>query len=97
MEEVPLYPFCGEGEHCYVTIRKRNRTTLQVRTFLAKTLGVHQEDIGFAGFKDKRAIATQTFSILGVAESDLTVIRDAGWLEVLNVTRHKNKLRPGHL
>ncbi len=97
VEEVPLYPFSGEGEHCYVTVKKRNRTTLQVRSFLARTLGVNQEDIGFAGFKDKRAIATQTFSVLGVEEKDLSAIEETSWLEILSVTRHANKLRPGHL
>ncbi|MCA8960746.1 MAG: tRNA pseudouridine(13) synthase TruD [Planctomycetes bacterium] len=97
VEEVPLYAPCGEGPHVYVKVRKRNRTTLQIREFLAKRLGVHTEEIGFAGFKDKRAVTTQTFSIHGVTEPDLDRIESRDWIEVLAVSRHKNKLRTGHL
>lgn len=93
--EVPLYSFSGSGEHCYVTLRKINRTTLQVRDLLARLLDVGKEDIGFAGFKDKRAVAEQTFSILGVSEQQVAELDIP--FEVIHVTRHKNKLRPGHL
>ena len=83
VEEVPLYVPCGEGPHVYVKVRKRNRTTLQIREFLAKRLGVHAEEIGFAGFKDKRAVTTQTFSIHGVEEGDLARVENRDWIEVL--------------
>ncbi|MFN0059075.1 MAG: tRNA pseudouridine(13) synthase TruD [Planctomycetota bacterium] len=96
VEEMALYNFSGHGEHCYVTVRKTNRTTLQARDFLARELNVRREEIGFAGFKDKRAIATQTFSIAGVKREDVERI-SAPWLEVLQVTYHGNKLRTGHL
>ncbi len=95
VEEIPLYEYSGRGEHLYVTIRKKNRTTLQVRDWFAKSLGVRPDDIGFAGFKDKRGVTTQTFSILGADEADLGPLEIP--FEVLEVTRHKNKLRPGHL
>lgn len=96
--EIPLYSFSGEGEHCYVTLRKTNRTTLQVRDLLAKELGVDREDIGFAGFKDKRAVTEQTFSILGVSEAQVEALElPPGVIELVDITRHKNKLRAGHL
>ncbi|MEM7261886.1 MAG: tRNA pseudouridine(13) synthase TruD, partial [Planctomycetota bacterium] len=97
VEEIPLYRPSGEGEHVYLTIRKRNRTTLQIRQFLSQVLGVKDEDIGFAGFKDKRGITTQAFSVLGIEEERVERIHPAEWIEVLEVGRHSNKLRPGHL
>lgn len=94
--EIPLYRPCGHGEHSYITIVKTNRTTLQARQYLAKTLGVHEEAVGFAGFKDRRAVAEQTFSVPGIDEGEIRRL-DRPWLRVVNVARHTNKLRTGHL
>jgi len=96
VEEIPLYLPSGEGEHCYLTIVKSNRTTLQVRDHLARSLGIRPDDIGFAGFKDKRAIARQTFSIPGVDDRDLLPL-ETPWMKVVGVDRHTNKLGTGHL
>ena len=96
VEEIPLYSFSGRGEHCYITIVKTNRTTLQVRQYLAGALGVGEEDIGFAGFKDRRAITRQTFSVPGVGLEDLRGL-ERPWLEVVDATHHTNKIRTGHL
>ena len=96
VEEIPLYEFSGEGEHLYLTVRKTNRTTLQIRDYLAKFFGVYPDDAGFAGFKDKRAVAQQTFSI----PTDQTVHAqelDRSFLQLISATRHSNKLRTGHL
>ncbi|MBT7102854.1 MAG: tRNA pseudouridine(13) synthase TruD [Planctomycetes bacterium] len=94
--EMPLYTPCGAGEHLYLTIEKSNRTTIQARDHIARTLGVKRELIGFAGFKDKRAITTQTFSVPILTDRDVVSI-DAPWIRVLSVSRHKNKIRTGHL
>jgi len=100
--EIPLYNFSGEGPHLYLTIRKINRTSLQARDHLAKFFGVRPDDVGFAGFKDKRAVAQQTFSV----PIDVPDLREAeiwardletSWLQILDVTRHRNKIRTGHL
>ncbi|MDE0959941.1 MAG: tRNA pseudouridine(13) synthase TruD [Planctomycetota bacterium] len=94
--EMPLYTPCGTGEHLYLTIEKSNRTTIQARDHIAKTLGVKRELVGFAGFKDKRAIASQTFSVPVLSDRDVGSI-DAPWIRVLSVSRHLNKIRTGHL
>lgn len=96
VEEIPLYLPSGTGEHCYLTIVKSNRTTLQIRDHLARSLGIRPDDIGFAGFKDKRAIARQTFSIPGVDDRDLLPL-ETPWMRVVAVDRHSNKLKTGHL
>jgi len=94
--EIPLYTPCGSGEHLYITIEKSNRTTIQARDHLAKVLGVRREEVGFAGFKDKRAIAVQTFSVPSLSDRDVESI-DAPWIRVLDLSRHRNKIRTGHL
>jgi len=96
VEEIPLYPFCGEGEHLYLTVRKINRTSLQIRDYLARYFGVKPDDVGFAGFKDKRAVATQTFSI-PTPETARAAELDRSFLQLISATRHRNKLRTGHL
>lgn len=97
--EVPLYEPCGEGEHVYVLHRRANRTTRDVVKDLARTWRIDERDVGYAGLKDRRAIATQTFS-LPLRENDLAEIArriDASVAgETLSVKRHKNKLKRGH-
>ena len=96
VEEIPLYAASGEGPHLYLTVEKINRTSLQIRDFLAKYFGVRPDDVGFAGFKDKRAVAIQTFSVPtdeGVEPREF----DRSFLRLLSASRHRNKLRTGHL
>lgn len=94
--EVPLYNFSGHGEHCYVTVTKTNRTTLQIADYLAKNLGIQRMQVGFAGMKDKRAVTQQTFSIQGAKAEDVLPLA-APWMQIDAITYHKNKLRAGHL
>ena len=94
--EIPLYTPCGSGEHLYLTIEKRNRTTLQARNHLARVFEVSPDDVGFAGFKDKRAVTRQTFSVPVLSDRQVPEV-DEHWIEVVNVQRHKNKIRTGHL
>ncbi|MGE4618661.1 MAG: tRNA pseudouridine(13) synthase TruD [Planctomycetota bacterium] len=94
--EIPLYSPCGAGEHLFITIEKSNRTTIQARDHIARVLGVRPDSVGFAGFKDKRAVTTQTFSVPQLSDAKVPEI-DASWIRVLDLQRHKNKIRTGHL
>lgn len=94
--EIPLYTPCGTGEHLYLTIEKRNRTTLQARNHIGRVFDISADDIGFAGFKDKRAVTTQTFSVPVPSDERVPDVEEH-WIEVKNVQRHKNKIRTGHL
>lgn len=98
VDEIPAYEPCGEGEHIYLLIQKRELTTLQVTELLANHFGVPRRAIGYAGRKDKHAITRQVFSIHAPGRK----IEDFGLLSndrlaVLWADRHTNKLRLGHL
>ncbi len=96
VEEVPLYEASGEGEHLYVKIEKRGLSTLEAISRLARVLHVRDRDVGYAGMKDAHAITRQTLSFQLAKESDLEGFEDAK-VKVVSVSRHKNKLKLGHL
>jgi tRNA pseudouridine13 synthase len=96
VDEVPAYLPSGSGEHLYVRIRKSGMTTRDAALALARTAGVPERDIGYAGMKDKHGVTSQWLSLPGNAKSP------DGWtlppeLTLLESSRHGNKLRTGHL
>ncbi len=99
VEEQPLYEPCGEGEHLFLHLEKRQRTTIDVVRRLAKLFNVRRSDIGYAGLKDKHAVTRQHFSIYKPKADDdakgLGNIEHTG-LKLLWSARHTNKLRRGH-
>jgi tRNA pseudouridine13 synthase len=101
VEELPLYDPSGSGGHLYLTVEKSGRTTPEVAHEIALALKVRERDVGYAGLKDKRAVAAQRFSVpVPPASPDFAVRAAAssgsGWV-VRSVALHGNKLRPGHL
>ena len=97
VEELPLYEPCGEGEHLYLTVEKRGRTTQEVAREIARALGARERDAGSAGLKDKRAVAVQRISVLTRAPPSEALQVVGPGFRVLEAKRHLNKLRPGHL
>ncbi|HEY1898884.1 MAG TPA: tRNA pseudouridine(13) synthase TruD [Steroidobacteraceae bacterium] len=88
----------GEGAHLLLKVRKRNANTGWVAQELARGLGCPVRDIGFAGLKDRRAVAIQWFSLPVTARS----VSGAPGFEnpefaVLEVHRHRRKLPRGAL
>jgi len=96
VEEVPLYQPCGEGTHSYIFIEKRGLTTSEAANRLAKALGRAARDVGFAGLKDARAVARQWFSIEHVEQDRLRNLQLDN-PRILQIERHRNKLKLGHL
>lgn len=100
VSEVPLYAASGQGEHVYLTITRRGRATRDLANDLARLAGVAPGAIGYAGLKDKQAVATQSFSIHlppdGPEELARRVEAELG-CTVSSASRHTNKLRKGHL
>ncbi len=96
VEEVPAYVPCGTGEHVYVRFEKRDLTTPDAVRRIARALGVDERDAGYAGLKDRRAVTTQwaSFARADVAKAEQLAIDQ---VRVLEVSRHGNKLRTGHL
>lgn len=96
VDEVPLYPPAGEGEHTFVRVEKRGRTTEDVARALARLAGVRPRDVGYAGRKDRHAVARQWLSVPALAPERALAFEEEG-LRVLEAVGHPHKLRTGQL
>lgn len=94
VDEIPRYPFSGEGEHLMLRVEKRGLNTRDVVGALARALGIREGEIGVAGQKDRQALTRQWVSV-PATELDPLPAGD-GW-RVLEAVRHGNKLKTGHL
>jgi tRNA pseudouridine13 synthase len=88
----------GEGEHVLLQVSKRNVNTDRVAQRIAQLAGVRPVDVGYAGLKDRNAVASQWLSVhlAGRKEPHWQALED-GELRVLAVARHRRKLRRGAL
>lgn len=96
VEEIPAYAPSGSGEHWYVKIRKRGMNTRDMALAVARATKLPERDLGYAGMKDRHGVTTQWLSVPGRAPAPET------WelppdLAILEISRHVNKLRTGHL
>ncbi len=97
VEELPLYPPTGRGEHLFVQLTREGQTTREVVENLARVLDIAPGGIGYAGLKDKHARVTQVFSLPGISPSQAKeAVIDLGY-EFGYAIPHDRKLRPGHL
>ncbi len=97
VDEQPLYLPCGQGEHLYLRITKRNLSTPDLVSRLSSTWGVKARCIGVAGRKDALAVTTQMVSVQGVPpEVAANWPVDDRILSVEVLGRHRNRLRTGH-
>ena len=96
VDEIPLYRPTGEGDHTFVHVEKRLRTTEDVARALARIAGARARDVGYAGRKDRVAVATQWFSVPGLDPARARDIALPG-VKVLEAVRHPHKLRTGQL
>ncbi len=96
VEEVPLYEASGGGEHAYLFVEKTGISTIEAVRRMARALGVREHDFGFAGHKDARAVTRQWFSVPRLAEKEAWRLEAPG-LKLLDVARHGNRLKTGHL
>lgn len=96
--EIPRIAPDGEGEHCWLYVRKRNSNTPWVASQLASFAGVSPKAVSYAGMKDRNAVTEQWFSVHlpGRADPDWAAINNAGF-EVLEAKRHSRKLKTGTL
>ncbi len=97
VDEVPLYAASGQGDHWYVRLRKREATTMELRGAVAEAAGVAAGDVGYAGMKDKHAVTTQWLSVPTVRARPPESWQLPESFSLLEVSRHNNKLRVGHL
>ena len=97
VDEIPLYEFSGDGEHLILHIRKKDMTTWEMITALAKYLNIKQRDIGYAGLKDKYAMTMQYVSLLAKDNEEKLKTFNHEKIKILGTYRHNNKIRLGHL
>jgi tRNA pseudouridine13 synthase len=96
VEEIPAYLPCGEGDHVYFVIEKSGLATMRAVRDIARALGVKPRDIGVAGMKDARAVSRQTLSVEHIDPERIEAL-DIPRIDILSVSRHRNKLKVGHL
>jgi len=86
----------GEGEHDFLWVEKEGQNTAWVAGALAGFAGIRVGDVGFAGLKDRHAVARQWFSVRRPAGDKADWSRcDVAGIHILEVTRHGRKLRRG--
>ncbi len=86
----------GEGEHALLLVEKTGLNTQDVVQQLARVSGRQPRDIGYSGLKDKHACCQQWFSVgmAGTGDADWQQLNSPE-LKVLQVARHRKKLRRG--
>jgi tRNA pseudouridine13 synthase len=110
VEECIPVEFSGEGEHCWIYIKKRGCNTDWVAQQLANYCGVKKMAVAYAGLKDRHAVTSQWFSVQlpgkptpdwkGFEKSfdvNLASDVDSEAVQVLQCFRHNRKLQRGAL
>lgn len=96
VDEIPAYEPIGQGEHLYLRVEKAGVGAEHFAQTIARRLGKHVGAVGLAGIKDRHAITRQWVSVPVDCEPKLGKL-DGDGIRVLDVKRHGNKLKPGHL
>ncbi len=96
VEELPAYEPSGSGDHVWLWVEKRGLSTMDLLHELAAALDRDEREFGIAGLKDAQAVSRQWVSLEHADPRRCEGLRGAGF-EVLQVRRHGNKLRMGHL
>lgn len=88
----------GDGEHVFITVKKRERNTSEIANMLAKFAGVKRVAVGYAGLKDRHAVTEQSFTVQlpGKEAPDWSDLED-DFVTILNAERHNRKIRRGSL
>jgi tRNA pseudouridine13 synthase len=96
VERLGFEPDGGES-HRLLRIEKIGANTLFVARALAARAGRPPADVGFAGQKDRRAVARQWFSVPATRETASFVGYSGDGFRVLSEHAHSRKLRRGAL
>ena len=98
VEEQLGFAAAGTGQHVLLKVRKRDANTQWVARELARVCRCKPMDVGFAGLKDRRAIAIQWFTVPRSSQTleEWPSIRTAEF-EVLEAHAHTRKLPRGAL
>jgi tRNA pseudouridine13 synthase len=94
VDEVPLYPLSGEGQHLFLHIEKIGLNTEDIAVWLRR-LGF--QEIGIAGKKDRHAVTRQYVSVERRKWKEEFGAEAPPGITILSATPHANKLKTGHL
>lgn len=96
--EIPAFSPSGDGEHCFLNIRKTLMNTAQVAKLVARHAGLPPSKVSWAGMKDRNAVTEQWFSVhlANKPEPDWSALNSDS-IKVLEVHRHLRKLKKGVL
>ncbi len=105
VEENLSVHFSGQGEHCWIYIKKTGCNTDWVAQQLAVFCGVKQLAVSYAGLKDRHAVTSQWFSVQlpGKPTPDWSQFEtnfsnnETEKIQVLKSFRHNRKLQRGAL
>ena len=95
-EELGFAP-AGSGAHLLLKVRKRNANTQWVARELTRLAGCRPADAGYAGLKDRHAVAVQWFSVPRPRTAVDWRETRGGEFEVLEAHEHTRKLPRGAL
>lgn len=87
----------GEGDHLLLKVRKRGANTMWVAKQLARLGKIHPRDVGFAGLKDRDAVAEQAFTVPGRSAVPNWLGIQGDGFEVIAAERTRRKLKRGAL
>lgn len=96
VEEIPAYEPSGQGDFLYLWLEKRAMGAEYFVRQIAHRLGIPVGEVGTAGLKDRHAVTRQMVSVPAAVEERLGPLEGDG-IRLLRVSRHSNKLKPGHL
>ena len=98
VEEQLSFEPSGTGPHWLLRVEKRTANTRWVAAEIARRAGVPAGDVGYAGLKDRHAVAVQWFSVpnLGMSAESWIDVRTAEY-KVLDARANLRKLRRGAL
>ena len=96
VDEVPAYDPIGEGEHLFLWVEKRGRSTPEVARALGVHFGLSEREVSYAGLKDRQAITRQLFCVPARVEPEASAFQSPE-VKLLWWKRHRNKLKSGHL
>lgn len=95
-EKLSFTPDGGQA-HRLLRVEKTDANTLFVARVLAREARLRPHDVGFAGLKDRRAVAIQWFSLPAGPHTERLAGFEGPGFRVLDVEAHSRKLRRGAL
>lgn len=99
VEEIPLAPPSGDGEHLHLWVEKRGVPTIEALRSLCGALDVPEAEAGYAGLKDADAVTRQWFSFkTKTREIPGAVLElEQNGIQVLDAARSRTRMRRGAL